>query len=51
MPQFGASLTDNARVIIYDHNMFIIQGTGHYDNTYNDFTYNNFTNNENTYNT
>ncbi len=23
----GASLTDNARVIIYDHNMFIIQAT------------------------
>jgi hypothetical protein len=24
-PQFGASLTDDSRVIIYDHNMFIIQ--------------------------
>ena len=28
MPQFGASLTDNARVTIYDRNMFIIQTTG-----------------------
>ncbi len=25
MPQFGASLTDNARVVIYNCNMFIIQ--------------------------
>jgi hypothetical protein len=24
MPQFGASLTDNARSIIYNRNMFII---------------------------
>jgi hypothetical protein len=23
-PQFGASLTDDSRVVIYDHNMFII---------------------------
>ncbi len=29
MPQFGASLTDDARVVIYDRNMFIIQATGH----------------------
>ncbi len=28
MPQFGASLTDDARVIIYDCNRFIIQATG-----------------------
>ncbi len=27
MSQFGASLTDNSRVIIYDRNMFIIQAT------------------------
>ncbi len=27
MPQIGASLTDDARVIIYDRNMFIIQAT------------------------
>jgi hypothetical protein len=27
MSQFGASLTDDARVIIYDRNMFIIQAT------------------------
>jgi hypothetical protein len=26
-PQFGASLTDNSRIIIYDCNMFIIQAT------------------------
>ncbi len=26
--QFGASLADNARVIIYDRNIFIIQTTG-----------------------
>ncbi len=25
------SLTDNARVIIYDHNMFIVQATGVHD--------------------
>ncbi len=29
MPQFGASLTDNARSVIYDHNEFIIQATGY----------------------
>ncbi len=28
MPQFGTSLTDDTRVIIYDRNMFIIQATG-----------------------
>ncbi len=28
MPQFGASQTDDARVVIYDHNVFIIQATG-----------------------
>jgi hypothetical protein len=28
MPQFGASLTDDARVIIYDHSMFIVQAGG-----------------------
>ncbi len=27
MPQFGASLTDNSRVFIYDRDMFIIQAT------------------------
>jgi hypothetical protein len=27
MPQFGASLADNSRVIIYDRNMFIVQAT------------------------
>ncbi len=27
MPQLGASLTDNSRVIIYDHFMFIIEAT------------------------
>jgi hypothetical protein len=26
-PQFGASLSDDTRVIIYDRNMFIIQAT------------------------
>jgi hypothetical protein len=26
--KFGASLTDNARVVIYDHHMFIVQATG-----------------------
>jgi hypothetical protein len=26
-PQFGASLADNSRVIIYDRNMFIVQAT------------------------
>jgi hypothetical protein len=28
MPQFGGSLADNSRVIIYDRNMFIVQATG-----------------------
>jgi hypothetical protein len=28
MPQFEASLTDNSRVVIYEHNMFIKQATG-----------------------
>jgi hypothetical protein len=28
MPQFGASLTDNSRVVIYDRNVFIIQASG-----------------------
>ncbi len=28
MPQFGTSITDDARVIIYDRNMFIVQATG-----------------------
>jgi hypothetical protein len=27
MPQFGASLTDDSRVIIYDCNVFIIQAS------------------------
>jgi hypothetical protein len=27
-PQFGASLTDDTRVIIDDHNMFIIEAIG-----------------------
>jgi hypothetical protein len=27
VPQLGAVLTDNARVIIYEHKMFIIQAT------------------------
>ena len=27
MPQFGASLSDNSRVVIDDHNVFIIQVT------------------------
>ncbi len=26
--KFGASLTDNARVVIYDSHMFIVQATG-----------------------
>jgi hypothetical protein len=26
--KFGASLTDEVRVIIYDHHMFIVQATG-----------------------
>jgi len=28
MPQFGASLTDEAGSVIYDHNVFILQATG-----------------------
>ncbi len=28
MPQFGTSLTDDSKVLIYDHNMFLIQATG-----------------------
>jgi len=28
MPQFGASLADDSRVVIYDCNMFIVQSTG-----------------------
>ncbi len=28
MPQLGASLIDNSRVVIYDHNMFMIQARG-----------------------
>ncbi len=28
MPQFGASLADDSRVIIYDCNLFIVQATG-----------------------
>ena len=43
------SLTDDARVIIYDRQMFIVQAKG--DITYNDITYNNFIFYENTYNT
>jgi hypothetical protein len=31
MPQFGASLTDAARLIIYNRNMFIIQAIGMYN--------------------
>jgi len=26
--KFEASLTDDARVVIYDHHMFIVQATG-----------------------
>jgi hypothetical protein len=26
--KFGASFTDDARVVIYDHHMFIVQDTG-----------------------
>jgi len=29
-PQFGASLTDDSRVIIYDRNMFIVQATAYF---------------------
>jgi hypothetical protein len=32
MPHFGASLTDDARVVIYNRNVFIIQAT---ENLYN----------------
>jgi hypothetical protein len=28
MLQFGASLADDSRVVIYDRNMFIVQATG-----------------------
>ncbi len=28
MLQFGAPLADDSRVVIYDHNMFIVQATG-----------------------
>ncbi len=28
MPQFGASLPEDSRVIIYDRNEFIVQATG-----------------------
>ncbi len=28
MPQFGASLADDFRIIIYDRNMFMVQATG-----------------------
>ncbi len=28
MPQFGASLTDDSRRVIYNHIMFILQATG-----------------------
>ncbi len=27
-PQFGAYLTDNSGVVLYDRNMFMIQATG-----------------------
>jgi hypothetical protein len=27
MPQFGASLADDSRDVIYDRNMFIVQAT------------------------
>jgi len=27
MPQFGASLIDDSRIVIYDGNMFIVQAT------------------------
>ncbi len=32
--KFGASLTDNPRVIIYDHHMFIVQAAGVNFSTY-----------------
>jgi hypothetical protein len=28
MPQFGASLPDDSRVVIYDRNMFTVKATG-----------------------
>jgi hypothetical protein len=28
MPQFGASLADNSRDVIYNRNMFIVQASG-----------------------
>jgi hypothetical protein len=28
MPQFGASLADDSRVVIYNRNMFMVQATG-----------------------
>jgi hypothetical protein len=31
MPQFGASLADDSRVVIYDRNMFIVQATDYCD--------------------
>ncbi len=30
MSQFGASLTDDSRVVIHDHNVFLIQATVYY---------------------
>ncbi len=30
-PQFGASLADDSRVVIYDCNIFIVQATGSRD--------------------
>jgi hypothetical protein len=30
MPQFGASLADDSRVIFYNHNMFVVQATARY---------------------
>ncbi len=32
-----ASLTDDARVIIYDHHMFIVQATAYYAEQYKDY--------------
>ncbi len=34
--KFGASLTDNARVIIYDRHMFKVQAQGCHDTQHND---------------
>ncbi len=28
MPQFGVSVADDARVVIFERNMFVIQATG-----------------------